>query len=79
MTQYACSVDIEVQRPEGEIPHYLPNRNPFTLEHAIKEHLPAEAVLGGAETMYPEYQIKLRALPNATLPPAAPAAGRRQR
>jgi hypothetical protein len=83
MTQYACSVDIEVQRPEGEIPHYLPNRNPFTLEHAIKEHLPAETVLGGAETMYPEYQIKLRALPNATVPPptppASPATGRRQR
>ncbi len=74
MSQYACSVDVEVQRPEGEIPHYLPNRNPFTLEHAVKNRLPAESVLGGAETMYPEYMQKLKTLPNATPPPAAPAA-----
>ena len=65
-------------RAEGEIPHYLPNRNPFLLEHAIKNRLPAETVLGGAETMYPEYQQKLKTLPNATAPPpgAGAAAGR---
>jgi hypothetical protein len=79
MTQYACSVDVEVPRAEGEIPHYLPNRNPFQLEHAIKNRLPAETVLGGAETMYPEYQQKLRTLPNATAPSPAAASGRGSR
>jgi hypothetical protein len=71
MTQYSCSVDVEVARPEGEIPHYLPNRNPFVLEHAIKNRLPLDAVLGGAETMYPEFVEKMKAMPNATQPPAA--------
>jgi hypothetical protein len=80
MSQYACSVDVEVARPEGEIPHYLPNQNPFVLEHAAKNRLPAEAALGGAETMYPEYRGKLKTLPNATVPaPAAPAPANRGR
>ena len=75
MTQYACSVDVEVDRPEGEIPHYLPGQNPFVNEHAAKYKLPLESALGGAETMYPEYMAKLKTLPNATMPAApAPAA-----
>jgi hypothetical protein len=82
MSQYACSVDIEVQRPEGEIPHYLPGKNPFLLEHAIKNKLAEAAVLGGAETMYPEYMQKLKTMPNAAAPapaPAAPATTNRRR
>jgi hypothetical protein len=74
MAQYPCSVDIEVARPEGEIPHYLPNQNPFVTEHAVKNKLPLEAALGGAETMYPEFMAKMKTLPNATPPPATPAA-----
>ena len=75
MTQYACSVDVEVDRPEGEIPHYLPGQNPFVNEHASKNHLPMEAALGGAETMYPEFMAKMKTLPNASAPaaPGAPA------
>ena len=70
MTQYPCSIDVEVDRPEGQIPHYLPNQNPFVNEHAAKNKLPLEAVLGGAETMYPEFMVKIRTLPSATPPPA---------
>jgi hypothetical protein len=75
MSQYPCSVDVEVARPEGEIPHYLPSRNPFLSEFAVKYRLPLEAALGGAETMYPEYLLKLRTLAPAVPPqPVAPPA-----
>jgi hypothetical protein len=69
MTQYPCSVDVEVVRPEGEIPHYLPGQNPFVNEHAASNHLPLDATLGGAETMYPEFAIKLKTLASAKMPP----------
>jgi hypothetical protein len=29
-------------------------------EFAEKHHIPVEAALGGAETMYPEYQLKMK-------------------
>jgi hypothetical protein len=45
---------------EGEVPHYLPGRNPFVNEVTERYHIPADAVLGGAETMYPEYRKKLK-------------------
>jgi len=47
-------------RPKGAVPNYLPGQNPFLHEYADRYHLPLEAVLGGAETMYPEYQLKLK-------------------
>jgi hypothetical protein len=74
MAQYPCSVDIEVARPEGEIPHYLPGQNPFVNEYAAKNHLPLDATLGGAQTMYPEFAQTLKTLPNATMPAKAAAA-----
>jgi hypothetical protein len=69
------------------VPHYLPGKNPFLNEVTTKHNIPLEAVLGGAETIYPEYRKKLKAQyvqppacsvacggpPN---PPAAPAGGR---
>jgi hypothetical protein len=45
---------------EGEVPHYLPGKNPFKDEMTKEYHIPAEAALGGAETMYPEYHKKLK-------------------
>ncbi|MBV9503731.1 MAG: hypothetical protein JO323_01870 [Acidobacteriia bacterium] len=57
---YPCeSVEEIAGRPRGEVPNYLPGKNPFLHEFADKYHLPMGAVLGGAETMYPEYQKKL--------------------
>jgi len=38
----------------------LPGENPFLHEFADKHHIPLEAVLGGPETMYPEYQLKMK-------------------
>jgi hypothetical protein len=73
MTLYPCSVDVEIDRPEGVIPNYLPGANPFLSEWAAQHHLPLEAARGGAETMYPEYMNKMRSMPNAKAPEPAPA------
>jgi len=45
---------------EGEVPHFLPGENPFLNEVTKAYNIPAEAALGGAETMYPEYRKKLK-------------------
>lgn len=65
---WPCVPVVEVaNRPLGElqveVPHYLPGQNPFVNEFATQSGIPLEAVLGGAETMYPEYVMKLRQLP----------------
>ena len=45
----------------AKVPHYLPNENPFLNEFRTKYKLPLDAVLGGPETMYPEYIEKIKA------------------
>jgi hypothetical protein len=39
-----------------DVPNYLPGQNPFVEEMTKWYNIPVDAVLGGAETMYPEYQ-----------------------
>jgi hypothetical protein len=46
--------------PEGAVPHYLPGKNPFIDEMTRLYNIPEEAVLGGAETMYPEFRKKIK-------------------
>lgn len=61
---YPCEpVEEVVGRKEGEVPNYLPGKNPFLKEYE-KNHpmVPYEAARGGAETMYPEYRRKLKAM-----------------
>ena len=66
----------------GVVPHYLPGKNPFVNELTQKRNIPLEAVLGGPETMYPEFRKKIKDKytmpPPCTAgcggPPAAPAA-----
>jgi hypothetical protein len=41
------------------VPHFLPGKNPFVNELTEIYNIPQEAVLGGADTMYPEYRKKL--------------------
>jgi hypothetical protein len=65
---WPCVPVVEVaNRPLGElqveVPHYLPGKNPFVREFATQSGIPLEAAMGGAETMYPEYMMKLRQLP----------------
>jgi len=44
----------------GRVPHYLPGQNPQLDEMTALYGIPAEAELGGAETMYPEYRDKIK-------------------
>jgi len=63
---YPCEYVVEIaNRARGMVPHYLPGENPYVTEFADKHHLPHEAVLGGAETMYPDYQLKMKNMPPA--------------
>jgi len=54
---YPCEyVDEIADRPRGEVPAFLPGKNPFVNEYSKKIHVPAGAELGGAASMYPEFR-----------------------
>jgi len=53
---YPCETMPTTDRPKGEIPRYLPGKNPFLSEYATKHGISPNAAMGGAETMYPEYR-----------------------
>jgi glyoxylase-like metal-dependent hydrolase (beta-lactamase superfamily II) len=58
-------VDEVAGHPKGNVPHYLPGSAGARLkltEFATKHGIPVEAVRGGAETIYPEYQLRLQQL-----------------
>jgi hypothetical protein len=44
---------------DGDVPHYLPGENPGMMDVTNMYNIPLEAVLGGAETMYPAYRERL--------------------
>jgi hypothetical protein len=56
-----CEPISELPRADaaGVVPHHLPGQNPFVNELTEMYNLPVEAVLGGAETMYPEFRRRL--------------------
>ena len=62
-----CVPGEEATRAPGEVPHYQPGKNPFVGEMTKAYNIPQEAVLGGAETMYPAYRKKLK---DKYVPPA---------
>ena len=45
---------------EGSVPHILPGENPSIDELTTLYHIPRKAVLGGADTMYPEYRKTMK-------------------
>jgi len=55
-------VDEIADRAHSVVPNYLPGKSPFVGEFAKKHGMPIEAANGGAETTYPEYMQKLKAL-----------------
>ncbi|MBI2828624.1 MAG: hypothetical protein HYX77_05060 [Acidobacteria bacterium] len=72
--RYPCGLNevvTEVIRPAGEVPHYLPGTNSRLREFAAEFGLPWEATRGGAETMYPEYQEKIKTLKIEPVQPPA--------
>lgn len=58
-----CIPSELVARPAGWVPHHLPGTNRYLTEFASRWRVPVEATRGGAESMYPEYQQKLAAMP----------------
>jgi hypothetical protein len=56
------------------VPHYLPGKHPALNEMTERYNIPLEAVLGGPETMYPEYRKRLK---DKYVPPAPVAPGGR--
>jgi hypothetical protein len=45
---------------DGDVPHYLPGSNPSIDELTTLYHIPREAILGGARTMYPEFRKTMK-------------------
>jgi len=66
---WPCDYVEEGEHPRGQVPSYLPGENPWVSEYAASHDLPQEATLGGAETTYPEYRIRLKELPKAVFRP----------
>jgi hypothetical protein len=59
---YPCDSVVEIaNRPRSEVPHFLPGENPFIDEFSQATGIPREVMLGGAATMYPDIQAKLKA------------------
>jgi cyclase len=56
---YKCFPTQELGGDPYRVPHWLPGRNPMTRESAAKLRLPESSLLGGPETMYPEYMSQL--------------------
>ena len=63
---YTCRPAAEIlNRPRGFVPHYLPGTNPFLDNAAKRYQMPALALRGGAETMYPEFEQTMKGTPSS--------------
>ena len=72
---WVCEPVVEIAtREEGDVPAYLPGEHPFKGEFEKKHHVPEFAIRGGPETMYPEFQARLKEW-FAKNPRPAPAQG----
>jgi hypothetical protein len=54
-----CTINYEGV-PEGDVPFYLPGKNPLLSQMMQIYHIPEYATAGGAETMYPAFRDKLK-------------------
>jgi glyoxylase-like metal-dependent hydrolase (beta-lactamase superfamily II) len=59
MAPYPCQPAVELERPPGQVPNYLPGQNPYLTEFATKNKLPVEATRGGAATALPEFSKRV--------------------
>jgi hypothetical protein len=72
--RYPCGpneIVVEIPRPPGTVPHVLPGANGMITDFASQHGLPFEASRGGAESMYPEYMEKIRAMTTGAASAAA--------
>lgn len=59
---YPCDYVEEITgRAADAVPNHLPGENPFIYEWADRHGVPHIGARGGAETMYPEFRLKLKA------------------
>ena len=59
LSPFSCIPTVEIERARDEVPHHLPDANPYLAEFAAKHRLPVAATRGGSETMYPEIAARL--------------------
>ncbi len=60
LPMFYCDPAPEVPGPTpNAVPNHLPGKNPFLTEVADWYGLPLEGTRGGAETMYPDYLLKM--------------------
>jgi glyoxylase-like metal-dependent hydrolase (beta-lactamase superfamily II) len=52
---WPCTVVEEVARDAGDVPHFLPGRNPYLESSRAEVQLNIDGVAGGAATLYPEW------------------------
>ena len=50
---FKCKSVVEVVRPEGEVPHYLPGQNPYLTEYRNRYALTEDLTRGGPALTYP--------------------------
>ena len=55
-----CTPAFEGTNGDGSVPHILPGKNTAIDELMTLYHIPTEAALGGAETMYPDFRKKMK-------------------
>jgi len=69
----SCIPAVDIPHPEGYVAYHPLGENRFLTEFASRWGIPVDAVRGGAETMYPEYQEKM-----AKMPPPPPLEVRKE-
>jgi hypothetical protein len=72
---YPCEPADEGEFERGAVPSYFQGENPYVSQYAAEHNLPQAVTLGGPETMYPEYQEKMKGLPVAVYPAPTPPGG----
>jgi hypothetical protein len=60
---YPCREVTEIDRNEGNIPMHLPDQTAVEQDWAVRHAVPIKAAMGGADTMFPEYQDAMKKLP----------------
>lgn len=60
MNGCAPAAELPGLQGDSDVPHYLPGKNPWVNDVTKRYNTPLEAVMGGAETIYPEYRKKLK-------------------
>jgi hypothetical protein len=61
LSPFSCIPTVEIERRRDDVPHHLPDTNPYLGEFAARHGLASEAARGGSETMYPDFAARLRA------------------